>query len=696
MKILLILFILFTTLSLTAMEEKDSLKRVLTSKKITDTSRCKLLNRLVNLEDDIQIWPAYNQELMTIAQKHLNSQNTKELRVFSLIYAEGLNNLGYYYNYIGNTQLYLKYSLQSLAIQKKYKNELGVADVEINLGYYYVHQGDIQKGLEYYNDALQRYSKLNNAEGLAYCYNNIGSVYSKQEMYEKAFSSYNKAIYYYRQMKDELFIALIQMNVGDLYTMPKFRLCPQNDKDCEEKRFLKAKTLYENSYVSLKKLGLEANLADVCLALAVLHFEAKAVLKNTQGVIDEKNNLMNCKNYLEESLKYRKTSENFEGLIRTEIGLANYYFEVKDYKNGLFYGEKALKSSEKENIKEMMLDAMLVLSSIHKAKGDFPKAFEYLQKSTQLKEEIYKEDVKKATLEKSFQIEYERKAAKDQARMEQIKKIQSLKMASQAESTRKVWISLIASLIIVLGLAYGLWYIARVNNERKKAYLTLQERNLQIEQQGKKLAFQSAEISKYQSQMNPHFIFNGLNSIQGLIMNNDKEKTITQLQRLSKLMRQTLNNSEHELISLTTELEYLQLYFNFEQLRFSKEIIFNVNCNLAPEEIELPPMLIQPLIENALKHAGLDNVDKPKIELTLNVEKELLTIFVKDNGLGSNKKTADILSISHAMSIIKSRLILLFEKEKLVFKENYFEFRSQPEVEQGVEIHIKIPFMSRF
>jgi hypothetical protein len=170
------------------------------------------------------------------------------------------------------------------------------------------------------------------------------------------------------------------------------------------------------------------------------------------------------------------------------------------------------------------------------------------------------------------------------------------------------------------------------------------EKNRLIEQQ-KQLQIQSAfakqlsemEMTALRSQMNPHFIFNSLNSIRYQILRKDYDNAATYLTRFSKLLRFILQNSRENIISLSEELEMNRLYVQLESLRFSQGFEFHLNISekIDISEIMVPPMLLQPYIENAVKH-GLVPSKKPVKELLIDISQDGdgYRIVVEDNGIG--------------------------------------------------------------
>ncbi len=177
------------------------------------------------------------------------------------------------------------------------------------------------------------------------------------------------------------------------------------------------------------------------------------------------------------------------------------------------------------------------------------------------------------------------------------------------------------------------------------------------------------EMKALHAQMNPHFIFNCLNSIQEMILNNENQQASHYLSKFAQLIRITLNNSLKPFITLQNTTDYLHRYLVMEQLRTSQfTYSIEVDEELQPKEIMLPPMLIQPFIENAIWHGA-----SPGREIQLHIrflrENHQLICIVEDNGIGiqaSLKKKVSQLS-DHSVGIdnIRQRIQLLNEKYDL-------------------------------
>jgi LytS/YehU family sensor histidine kinase len=189
----------------------------------------------------------------------------------------------------------------------------------------------------------------------------------------------------------------------------------------------------------------------------------------------------------------------------------------------------------------------------------------------------------------------------------------------------------IGGILIIAALGIYLFISSRIVSIRLKNALLLEKLSLQSQ-------WRESTLTAIRSQMNPHFIFNALNTIQSYIYANDENKASNYLGKFSDLIRRILDYSQKEQITLTREIEMLQLYMDLEVIRFENTMKANiyVDENLNTDNISLPPMLVQPYIENALKHGLLHKMENRELFVrfeTDSAENHLL-VTIDDNGIG--------------------------------------------------------------
>lgn len=215
--------------------------------------------------------------------------------------------------------------------------------------------------------------------------------------------------------------------------------------------------------------------------------------------------------------------------------------------------------------------------------------------------------------------------------------------------------------IVVLGLIAGgfIFYKNRLQHLQKEAQL--EREKVAIERQMIEL-----KQAALRAQMNPHFIFNCLNSIQGFIASGDKGRATRYLSRFAKLIRATLDATLEASISLKSDIGILENYLEMEQMRFKQKFNYQINIDerINLFEVEVPPLLVQPYVENSIVH-GLSQLNKMgRLEIVYKKEKEHLKVSIIDNGIGileskRRKSKQAVMQQPLGMSITRRRLELL-------------------------------------
>lgn len=224
---------------------------------------------------------------------------------------------------------------------------------------------------------------------------------------------------------------------------------------------------------------------------------------------------------------------------------------------------------------------------------------------------------------------------------------------------------------LLIAAIIGIAYYFRTKEKQKK------ERN--------RRRIRELELRAIRSQMNPHFIFNALSSIQNLINRSASQEANEYLIDFSRLLRKVLATSEKKLVPLSDEIEQLQLYLKLEQLRFPFSYSLTVDKNIEPDAIEIPGMLIQPFVENAVKH-GIAPRGTGEIIIRLSLQDQLLTIDIIDDGPGIETEAEGgfgIRAISNEFEILKD----LYNTEIGITIEN----RQKKESVSGCHVRLSIP-----
>jgi ligand-binding sensor domain-containing protein/two-component sensor histidine kinase len=225
--------------------------------------------------------------------------------------------------------------------------------------------------------------------------------------------------------------------------------------------------------------------------------------------------------------------------------------------------------------------------------------------------------------------------------------------------------------------------------------------NREIKKQRKKIQLESelntSKLIAIKSQMNPHFIFNAINSIQDLILKGDIDNSYSYIIKFSKLVRQTLSFSDKEFIDLEAEIELLKVYLELEKLRFKDDFKYSITCDL--EDLQVPPMLIQPFVENAIKHGLLHKEGSKTIDVLFKKD-DTLTCTVTDNGIGRNKaqeikERQQKNHQSFSVNATKSRFTIMQSHYQQSLGVSFKDLNSTEE-NTGTIVTIKMPFKQKY
>lgn len=231
--------------------------------------------------------------------------------------------------------------------------------------------------------------------------------------------------------------------------------------------------------------------------------------------------------------------------------------------------------------------------------------------------------------------------------------------------------------------------VARIKEASK-----MQHENTTLKQRSSEL-----EMQALRAQMNPHFIFNSLNSINMFILENNRLQASEYLSKFSKLIRLILQNSQEEFIPLEKELEALQLYMELESLRFENkfEYTINISGDIDVTVIKVPPLIIQPYVENAIWHGLIHKKEKGNLEVKVETNDKTLVYTITDNGIG-RKKAGELKSKSAVkqksmgMRITADRIALLKQQNhtSIVINDLILENGSSG----GTQVRIEIPVIN--
>jgi len=313
--------------------------------------------------------------------------------------------------------------------------------------------------------------------------------------------------------------------------------------------------------------------------------------------------------------------------MRVLLDVSKAYEKKKEYKTSLSYVLESISISKEANAKQFILEAYWILSKLYSNLKKNDSAYFFLQQYTLLKDSIVSNQLMWRLSNYKEKVDFKNKDARI-ALLDQENKIKEDKLNQQA---RLKWILLGGLLITALT---GFMIFKNFALIRKNEKLENKHRQSELQHHVTEL-----EMQALRAQMNPHFIFNCLNSINRFILKNETEAASNYLTKFSRLIRMVLTYSKQTSISLEDELEMLRLYLDMERLRFKDAFDYNISFtnSIDAGNVFVPPLLLQPFAENAIWHGLMHKEGHGHLEIELNIDEKILTCTISDDGVGMSK-----------------------------------------------------------
>jgi LytS/YehU family sensor histidine kinase len=265
-------------------------------------------------------------------------------------------------------------------------------------------------------------------------------------------------------------------------------------------------------------------------------------------------------------------------------------------------------------------------------------------------------------------------------------------------SNEKTFLLIGVIVITLLFIMLARNILLKKSNAEQMRQIAENELNIQKLQSKKMLS--ELEMQVLRSQMNPHFIFNSLNSIDRFILQNNKAAATAYLSKFSRLVRMILQNSQNELISIEQELESLKLYLELEWLRFDGRFNYSINIDKRVDlsMLKVPPLIIQPFVENAIWHGLMPKETKGKVAIELSLANDFIHVKITDDGVGRNKlqATQNHQTNSHrsmGVSITSQRIKMLYTSAVQISPVNIVDLINENGSPAGTEVNIQIPIV---
>ena len=485
---------------------------------------------------------------------------------------------------------------------KRIKN--GLARAYASAGVVYSEVNNYSIALEYYFKALKIYQEINQKNSISKAYNNIGIVYKSQNNLPKAIDYFQKAVKIQQEI-GEVTLPVTLTNIGACYF-------EQGKNNEAWQYYTKAK----------KEFGNDPTNRNYAL---LLNYIGDYFAKQNDAV-------QAVQNYQQALNLYQQMGNEF-GASLVYFNLSQLYCNQKKYAAALPYAAQSLDLAKAIGVLDQTIHSEKLLSDLYSGLNNPTESLSHYKQYIIAKDSLENEENHKNFLRTEMKFEYEKKAA---ILVEKNKRQEQLMLFS------------VIGILLLLGLIFVTY-----NRLQIKRRLTLQKEVAEYEQKALHL------------QMNPHFVFNCLGSISSFIVQNGTDSAIKYLSKFSKLMRLTLEYSKGSLIPIDKEIESLQNYLELEQLRFNRKFEFSIHSSSAIEDdMALPPLLVQPFVENAILHGIVPKEGDGRIEVNFNVISNQLICTITDDGIGltqskSMKENSVKAHQSMALDITKKRLEMM-------------------------------------
>lgn len=648
--------------SLQGQARADSLLHELTKSK-DDTLKIKTLYQLA-----VTLAPIDSAKAFNYASQCMNiSEHLKWIKGTGLSYLA----FGKAYYQITNFTSSLSNCQTAYSIFKKLNDKKYMASALGTIAVSYVGLGEYAKAIENNFTTLQLYEEMNDERGIENMYNNIGVAYYYLLDYSKAIDNYKKALPMCRHLNDKYGIASALDNIAIAF-MDEGKLDSANVYDLQAikifesinhqpalgriyanrgdilSRLYNAKsafTFYNRAIEINKKLGIDDGLGNDYASVGSLYLE---LAKDTSGKFITSSQLQTDKNAL---------------LKKAELNFA-----------------KALPLIRNSGDINFLMSTSLVASETEERLGKYHAALVFHKDYTLYKDSIFNDANKK----KIAAMEMERFT---EVKNKEIQLLNQQKALAASKIKRQTLVRNIILSAVAVSALLTAFFIWSYNRRRKTAF------DKQVKE---------TEMKALRAQMNPHFIFNSLHSINKYVIENDKENASAYLSKFANLMRLILENSREQEVPLEKDLYALELYMQLESLRFKNRFnyIVETGSDIDKENTLIPPMLLQPFVENAIIH-GIQHKENGLIKVSVHKEGNMIKCIVEDNGTGRENTVAfeqyeDKKHKPLGMQIISERLNIINQIKKVKAAINIFDLKDAENKPYGMRIELLLPFELAF
>jgi tetratricopeptide (TPR) repeat protein len=534
------------------------------------------------------------------------------------------------------------FSRKAISWYRRTSNKKGLAIAYEHLGYSLYCQGLYAEALKYLDTAYRCYKREGDTVGMYWSISRVALIYQDNGKVEKFLEMERNCLDLAKQNGDDAFCRIQLLRIADLY----------NEVDDNST----ASEYYRQAYSNLdtitgnKIIGSCAFKFGAEFQIKLKHYDsAKYYYKfmDTSEPRARRFYLASSGRLYYAQGQYEQAMINFQRALQynhevndqnqTMIlldGIGRLYLTTGQMDSAYRYANESLTMATQAGMIKAEIGAFQIISLFYEQQHQYDSALFYFKKYTLLKEGALTKELNK----KLGTYKYEQQFAV----LNNEKEIQKVKLSNEVVF-KKILIGSISILLVLALIIFRNITLKRKNesNLRELAESELQIQKLESEKTMTEMEQRTIELEMQalRAQMNPHFVFNSLNSIHLFILENNRAQASKFLAKFSRLIRLILQNSQTSFITLESELESLSLYLDLESLRFN--YYFSYQISVHPEidvsGVNIPPLIIQPYVENAIWHGLMHKKEKGHLEIDISEENECLLIRISDNGVGRKK-----------------------------------------------------------
>lgn len=695
MKWISLLILLGCVLAGYGQTSKDSLLITFSSSS-ADTTRIKTLFKLGNLYIDgpsDSLLHYYTRALQLIGKnldqfpENTSPDDSPGYKAFKKLQMRALIEFGIEYFFRSEYDIALRYYFEAADVCSEINDDAHLSECYGEIGILYKNQGRLDLALDYQQKAIAIANTTGEEDWVAICNNNIGNIYKAKGYLSIAQNYYLKALKTFEKLQQDRRATACYMSIADLYFEQK-----NYSKALEN--LLYALELTEktgdrvrksNTMLAIGNIHSETGnqvLARECYNNAILHYDTLGYFhmlddcyKSIGFSYLKEGDPDKAIEYMDRALELSKHENDNTNIAEILEAKGQAYLLKDNPSQALKFARQSLGLAKTAKSPALIMNAYECLYKVWNKKNNPIRALEFYVLFSEMKDSLFIAEQYRAITEMDIKYQSEKKG-QDIALLTEKTRVQELIIS------RRTRIGIAIAIVFLLSLLIG--YSLLVNTRLKARHKATELENRLL-----------------RSQMNPHFIFNSLIAIQSFIYKKDPVTAGDYLSKFAELVRITLENSRVEFVPLEKEIKMLEIYLQLQMLRFENKFNFIIETDesLEADRIKIPPMLVQPFIENAVEHGLRLKDGMGEIKIVCRGNGQEIEITVEDNGVGreiaaQHKKARH--SQSMATQITRERLDVMGKKFKRKFRLEVVDLKDADKKPYGTKVVITMPFIENF